>query len=120
MLASVAGGVLAPGQGSQLITAIGTLARVTEHFIPGAATCPTCWSRYLQDQPWKRVCLPCYLRTKGKTAPPTHYPVMNPAPIEPGMMRRLVQLCHPDRHGNSEASNIATRYLLALKGGQHG
>jgi len=26
--------------------------------------------------------------------------------------RRLVQLCHPDRHGNSQAANEATRWLM--------
>jgi len=28
---------------------------------------------------------------------------------------RLIQLCHPDRHGGSEAANKATFWLLALK-----
>lgn len=31
------------------------------------------------------------------------------------MWRRLVQLCHPDRHGNSEASNAATRWLMEVR-----
>lgn len=88
-------------------------------FTPGAAICPTCGDTYYREFEWKRVCLPCYLKEKGKTPPPVN---TAPAviPIEPGMLRRLVQLCHPDKHGNSEASNTATRYLLALKGGQHG
>lgn len=30
---------------------------------------------------------------------------------EAGIWRRMVQLCHPDRHGNSEAANEATRWL---------
>jgi hypothetical protein len=32
--------------------------------------------------------------------------------IPPDMRRRLIQLCHPDRHGNSEAAQTATRWLL--------
>jgi hypothetical protein len=87
-------------------------------FTPGAATCPTCGKQYNRDHPWKRVCLSCYLSSKGKTEPTPTAPAVTP--IEPGMLRRLIQLCHPDRHGNSEASNTATRYLLALKGVQHG
>ncbi|NCN97541.1 MAG: hypothetical protein GW928_08890 [Rhodoferax sp.] len=81
--------------------------------------CPTCKTRvFIQDAPWKRLCVTCYLAQKGKTAPtPTAPAVM---PIESGMLRRLIQLCHPDRHGNSAAANIATRYLLELKGAQHG
>lgn len=31
------------------------------------------------------------------------------------MLRRLMQLCHPDKHGNSEASKIATLWLLGLR-----
>ena len=93
---------------------------MTDTFTPGAAICPSCGAAYLQDEPWKRVCLKCYLKAKGKTytPPPVRYAVMA-APIEPGMLRRLIQLCHPDRHGNSEASNTATLYLLALKGAAH-
>jgi len=87
---------------------------MTEQFTPGAATCPNCGAAYLKDQAWKRVCLTCYLKAKGKPAPTTRTaPAVTP--IDPAMLRRLVQLCHPDRHNNSEASNTATRYLLALK-----
>lgn len=93
---------------------------MTEKSFSGARVqCPTCKTRtFIQDQPWKLVCVTCYLAQKGKAAPTAKAPTV--APIEPGMLRRLIQLCHPDRHGNSEAATIATRYLLALKGGQHG
>lgn len=37
------------------------------------------------------------------------------APIESDMLRRLIQLCHPDKHAGSESAGIATRYLLGLK-----
>lgn len=90
---------------------------MNDTFTSGAATCPTCGDRYFRDQVWKRVCLDCYLDAKGRTA--TRYAV-TPAPIEPGMLRRLVQLCHPDKHQGSEAANIATRFLLDLKGAQRG
>jgi hypothetical protein len=87
------------------------------NFYSGATVlCPTCKVRsFIQDQPWKLVCVSCYLARKGTPTEPA-----KAAPIEPGMLRRLIQLCHPDRHGNSEASNTAARYLLALKGGAHG
>lgn len=87
-------------------------------FTPGAAICPTCGKDYHRDQPWKRVCLSCYLDSKGR-AEPIRY-LATPAPIEPDMLRRLIYLTHPDKHGNSEAANTATRYLLALKGSCHG
>ena len=87
-------------------------------FNPGAAICPTCGKSYQRDQVWKLQCVSCYLARKGKAAPTAKAPTV--APIEQGMLRRLIQLCHPDKHGNSEAATIATRDLLALKGGQHG
>ena len=31
------------------------------------------------------------------------------------MLQRLILLCHPDKHGNSVASNEATRFLLTLR-----
>ena len=90
---------------------------MTEKFFTGARiTCPTCQTRtFIQDQPWKLVCVSCYMERKGKTAP-----TAKPETIEREMLRRLVQLCHPDKHANSEASNTATRYLLALREVSHG
>lgn len=45
-----------------------------------------------------------------------------PQPAQPSangmditMLRRLIQLCHPDKHNNSEGSQIATRFLLGIK-----
>lgn len=35
-----------------------------------------------------------------------------PASIPADMLGRLIRLCHPDRHGNSEPSNQATAWLL--------
>ena len=87
-------------------------------FTPGTITCPTCKARtFVQDYPWKLVCVSCYLA--GKAVTPAA-PAMTVPAIEPDMLRRLIQLCHPDKHSDSEASNTATRYLLALKGAAHG
>ena len=37
----------------------------------------------------------------------------DPAPaIPPPILRRLIQLCHPDRHGGSDAARLATLWLL--------
>ena len=91
---------------------------MNKSFTGAKVLCPCCRTRtFHQDQPWKRVCLACYLKAKGKATPTARYAV-TAAPIDQAMLRRLVQLCHPDRHGNSEASNIATRYLLQLKNSQ--
>ena len=87
-------------------------------FTPRMVLCPCCKSRtYFQDAVWKRLCLTCWAEQKSKPAPATPPPAKG---IEPEMLRRLLQLCHPDKHNNSEASNIATCYLLALRGSARG
>lgn len=35
--------------------------------------------------------------------------------IPPDILRRLLWLCHPDRHGNDEAATVATAWLLAQR-----
>lgn len=35
--------------------------------------------------------------------------------IEPEMLKRIIMLCHPDRHDQSEASKKATQFLLDMK-----
>lgn len=37
------------------------------------------------------------------------------AVIPPAILRRLLWLCHPDRHGDSEAANRATAWLLSQR-----
>ena len=38
-----------------------------------------------------------------------------PKGIPPDMLKRLITLAHPDRHGNSKAANEATAWLLAQR-----
>lgn len=45
----------------------------------------------------------------AKNQPPPRY---NGSTIPQEMLRRLIQLAHPDRHNGSEASTKATRWLL--------
>ena len=83
-------------------------------FTAKTIVCPTCKTRtFIQDQPWKLVCVSCYMARKT----PSPKPTTPTALIEPDMMRRLLQLCHPDKHANSQASNTATTYLLGLRHG---
>lgn len=92
--------------------------------------CPLCGSMFVQDSPWKKICLKCYLKKKkkdgtyqDKTETQKEYvyiqkPVYVGTHIEPDMLRRLIHLCHPDKWNNSEASQIATKFLLELKSRQ--
>ena len=100
----------------------GVAAMNEKRFTAGAVLCPACKARtFIQDKPWKRVCVTCYLESNPSKRR-THEPVpVVPAgvSIEPDMLRRLIQLCHPDRHNGSEAANVATAYLLALRKEAH-
>jgi hypothetical protein len=90
---------------------------------------------------WKRLCLSCWKASPAakKTAPDRLAQLTaelaearaerdrlrlrvlaleldaqraKPEGIPPDMLRRLVRLCHPDRHGSSKAANEATAWLL--------
>jgi hypothetical protein len=86
---------------------------MTNKFSPGYILCPTCRARrFFQDAAWKLICVHCYLKSKnGKAAPALVAPLF----IEPDMLRRLTYLAHPDKHAQSQASIIATQFLLSLK-----
>jgi len=92
---------------------------MNEKFTPGTVLCPCCEVRtFYWDTPWKRLCVACYLeRNPGKRCSPEPVPVAVAAGagIEPEMLRRLIQLCHPDEHQGSEAATTATHYLLQLR-----
>ncbi len=93
------------------------------------ATCPVCGSQYFQDEPWKKTCLSCWQKKKRAEKSSSGTPdevqklrdevlrlrLAAPPPIEPNMLSRLIRLCHPDKHGNSEAANEATAWLLAQR-----
>ena len=90
---------------------------------------------------WKRLCLPCWKASPAaRKAAPDRLAQLTaeladakaeadrlrlrvlaleldaqrakPAELPPDMLRRLVQLCHPDRHDGSEAATLATAWLL--------
>ncbi len=96
---------------------------MNEKFTPGTVLCPCCEARtFYRDTPWKLLCVTCYLeRNPSKRRSPEPVPVAAAgAGIEPEMLRRLIQLCHPDKHQGSEAATTATRYLLGLRTLSHG
>lgn len=90
-----------------------------ETFRPGAVPCPSCGKLFEQREPWAKLCLRCYLKKKSSYTPSAQVPPTAPV-IEPGMLRRLIQLAHPDRHGNSEAATLATAWLLKQREVQRG
>ncbi len=75
--------------------------------------CAKCGRTFEREasETWKRLCFPCWKAGKDAADKPTPAPAA-PMPIDPVMLRRLIQLCHPDRHGGSEAASVATTWLL--------
>lgn len=86
-------------------------------------TCPSCRVRtFVQDTPWKRLCVTCYLEQNPTRRRKPELAVFAPQPmqaIDADMLRRLVYLCHPDKHAGSDAAHKATAFLLKLNTVHH-
>lgn len=103
----------------------------------GERRCAACRVRLPADEPaWKTLCRECFvaakkaeqaalleelaeLRAQNTRLRAEVFDLRSRArpALEPAMLRTLLQLAHPDRHDNSEASTKATQYLLTLKRG---
>jgi hypothetical protein len=98
--------------------------------------CHECGSSFWRDSSWKTLCLSCWKASQPATPGHRRHTgrllelekenaslrreiarLRQYATLDPDMLSRLVRLCHPDRHGNSEASNKATAWLLARREG---
>lgn len=93
-------------------------------FTPYYAECD-CGEVFYRDKHWKTLCIDCWKQAKREEESfgwkqqqqkeIIKVVTVQAPPIELDMIRRLLQLAHPDRHNNSAAANEATRYLLELK-----
>lgn len=77
------------------------------------AICKNCGEPFNRDLEWKTYCVPCFIKVK-KASEAAVEAANNPA-IPEDMLNRIIRLCHPDRHQNSEASNVATAFLLDMR-----
>ena len=92
------------------------------------AVCPQCSQAFDRDEPWKRICLDCWIENKRReeggarkqqrrpsggsgSRRQDHAPPLQPT-LDKDMLRRLLQLCHPDKHSNSQAATEVTSWLL--------
>lgn len=100
-------------------------------------TCPQCGQPFYQDEHWKRICYDCWCVNNGKTrrrsrsnfnyggnysaGQDRRYNASHnasqeaPKPISADLLKRLIHLCHPDKHGNSPMSVEVTQQLLQMK-----
>lgn len=103
------------------------------------ATCQRCGELFYREstETWKRLCWSCWREREdgkksdayqagyragldaGRREPrPTPHRPPPPDPVAPELVEhlpRLLQLCHPDRHGNSESATRATQWLLLMR-----
>ncbi|MEN9503065.1 MAG: hypothetical protein RI964_2350 [Pseudomonadota bacterium] len=72
---------------------------------------------HLQRGEWLRLSVPQWLYEKATGEQPAPVPTGNAgAAIPADMLKRLIHLCHPDKHGGSKASTLATEWLLQQRG----
>jgi hypothetical protein len=81
-----------------------------------SASCTLCDKVFVRETSnrWKQLCLDCWRQKNGLSREHKSH-ASSTAAIDQVMLRRLLQLCHPDRHGGSEASHAATQWLLTLR-----
>jgi ribosomal protein S27AE len=92
------------------------LTQVKHTGIKMIKVCINCGESFSASHDWKTYCIPCFIKVqKAKEYEPAPHQV-----IDDEMLMRLIRLCHPDRHQNSEASHKATVFLLSLREEQKG
>lgn len=88
--------------------------------------CAACRTRLPAHGPdWKTLCSPCFVESKKRERAELldllaelreeNARLRERPALDPAMLRTLLQLCHPDKHGGSLAAHKATQYLLALR-----
>lgn len=103
------------------------------------AYCTSCGSSFARksDEPWKTLCYTCWKRSKASTTlgetssqlrHELHEALIEAAQlrarlrqaerastIPPDVLKRLITLAHPDKHGGSRIATEATQWLLAQR-----
>lgn len=81
--------------------------------------CLDCGEEFEVRHGYEKRCYTCWLEFKGRKGNPERTVYVNvrdqrlPDVHEfNALLRSIISLCHPDRHGNSEQSNAVTRTLL--------
>ena len=111
----------------------------------GYVRCPRCGSEFYKDQPWKKICVDCWLESKGKIKSATTSQALNMrdeleavrsqlryyigrcARLECELANKpdvtglsdhimdMIFLCHPDKHGDSPKATATTAWLLEVR-----
>jgi len=80
-----------------------------------ATHCKACFIAEKKDEHQQLLNDVVYWQTRCFKAE-THLDLNPPAEqFDAGMIKRLIQLCHPDKHGGSDAAKTMTAELLKMK-----
>lgn len=91
---------------------------------------------YADGEEWKTICIPCFKKMKNTERSSSvkfkaetqqqekivyrdrivYKEKIIEQKIPPELLNRLIRLCHPDKHKNSETSNDVTKWLLEQRG----
>jgi hypothetical protein len=134
-------GIKSPNVGKRLASGYPGFGSDTMEIV----NCESCGTRFARDsdEAWKHLCFECWLRKRRQEEGTNHDagrhrdtrrrkswhdPGPEPAPAivhykEPLVsdlelrlrLPSLIRLCHPDKHGNSEAATEITQWLLKLR-----
>lgn len=91
--------------------------------------CSVCNDSFSTPYTWATMCKTCFIEEKKSEkeklieevgywqlrAEQAESRLKESESIAPEMLRKLIHLCHPDKHNNSESSNSATKYLLSIR-----
>jgi hypothetical protein len=83
------------------------------------AVCPQCNSEFYKDEYWKRICIDCFKKNKGyqrqQHREPERRTESKPEQITPDVLKKLMYLCHPDKHNNSQVATDMFVWLSKMK-----
>lgn len=78
--------------------------------------CKNCGDAFMASQDWKTYCIPCFIKIKkSQENAASSIVAQQKYTLEEEMLNRIIRLCHPDKHKSSEASHIATVFLLGMR-----
>lgn len=97
------------------------------------AECSRCCLPFHRDVDWRKLCPPCFKETRGWDLKEvdaqfvavqvdlhnfmlTSDATKPSAGLDAATIKRLIMLCHPDRHDNSAEANAVTALLLDMRG----
>lgn len=92
--------------------------------------CEVCGQSFETSYTWARMCKPCFISEKKAETEDLKEAVeywrgkyeaavnsnKNKVDFSPDVLKKLIYLCHPDKHNNSQAAHEITQFLLRLRG----